>query len=88
MNEIISNENVDDKPIELDNLVLTERNPDQSNETISNDTEQIVKNKEKEKEESLPPIGTMFMIAGKSYKVCYINKGQNRFSAEPCSGQY
>ncbi len=36
----------------------------------------------------LPEIGTRFMVNGINYMVCYVNKGQNRFSSEPCEGGY
>ena len=42
----------------------------------------------KKKELVLPEIGAKFLLAGESYKVCYVNKGQKRFSAEPCDGHY
>ena len=42
----------------------------------------------KKKDIILPPIGTKFMVAGDSYKVTWLNPGKNRFSAEPCDGQY
>jgi len=53
-------------------------------ETNLANEEQIAKNKE----DVLPPMGAKFMIAGKEYKVCYINAGKKRFSAEPCKGGY
>ena len=40
------------------------------------------------KEPELPQMGTKFMINGQEYKVCYINHGKKRFSAEPCKGLY
>ncbi len=39
-------------------------------------------------EKVLPEVGTKFMVKGHTYKVTYVNKGQKRFSAEPCEGQY
>ena len=43
---------------------------------------------EKENKPKLPEIGTRFNIQGQSYKVVYVNEGKNRFSAEPCIGDY
>ena len=42
----------------------------------------------KPKKPELPKEGTRFMINGVNYRICYVNKGQNRFSAEPCKGGY
>jgi hypothetical protein len=49
-------------------------------------TEQTKKSKSSKPE--LPKEGIRFMINGVNYRVCYVNKGQNRFSSEPCEGGY
>jgi len=54
-------------------------------EAVQDGKKQIAK---KKKEIVLPEIGTKFLLTGESYKVCYVNKGQKRFSAEPCDGHY
>ena len=43
---------------------------------------------QKKKEITLPPVGEKFMVNGQTYKVCYVNAGKKRFSAEPCDGMY
>lgn len=60
-------------------------------------SELIVKNSNKEEQVEvagdasgipLPEIGTTFMIDGNEFRVCYVNEGKRRFSAEPYKGKY
>lgn len=61
---------------------------------IDEGSELLVENKNKKKEVvdtkniPIPPVGTIFMLDGNEYRVCYINEGKRRFSVEPFKGKY
>jgi len=76
----------DVEQLKEDAVIVKEDIPKMAEEAIKDGKEQI--EKEKKEEIVLPEIGTKFLVNGVSYKVCYINEGKQRFSAEPCEGQY